>query len=153
MNFDQSIRQATPTDADWLTSCTDEAYGIYVSILGRKPLPMTLDYLAALDDFDVWIAEYAGNNTGLLVLQHEQDHTVIYSVAVLPNYSGQGIGKLLLRHAELVALAKGVNQLRLYTNELMTRNLAIYRGVGYVDSHVTDYKGQKVIHLKKSLSV
>lgn len=92
MNLDPYIRQAAPTDADWLTSCTDEAYGIYVSILGRKPLPMTVDYLAALDDFDVWIAERGGNNAGLLVLQHEQDHTVIYSVAVLPSRSGQGSG-------------------------------------------------------------
>lgn len=152
MNFDPSIRQATPTDADWLTSCTDEAYGIYVSILGRKPLLMTMDYLAALNDFDVWIAEYRGKKAGLLVLEHKKDHTVIYSVAVLPNCSGQGIGKLLLKHAEQVAVAKGFNQLRLYTYELMTRNLAIYRSFGYVDSHITEYKGLKVIHLKKLLS-
>lgn len=151
MNFDPSIRQATPTDSDWLTSCTDEAYGVYVSILGRKPLLMTMDYLAALNEFDVWIAEHRGTKAGLLVLQHEQDHTVIYSVAVLPSCSGQGIGKLLLRHAEQVAVEKRFNQLRLYTYELMTRNLAIYRSFGYVDSHITEYKGLKVIHLKKVL--
>ena len=136
---------------DWLTSCTEKAYGIYVPILGRKPMPMTVDYLAALDDFDVWIAEREGSNTGLLVLQHEQDHTVIYSVAVLPDCSDQGIGKLLLRHAEKVALAKGFKQLRLYTNERMTRNLAIYRGFGFVDSHITEYECRNVIHLKKLL--
>ena len=152
MNFDPSILQATPADADWLTKCTDEAYGIYVPVLGRKPLLMTLDYLAAINDFDIWSAERRGSNTGLLVLQHEQDHTLIYSVAVLQNRSGLGIGKLLLRHAEHVAVAKGFNQLRLYTYELMTRNLAIYRAFGYADSHVTEYKGHKVIHLKKLLS-
>jgi len=152
MGVDSIIRQATTADADWLTSCTDEAYGVYVSILGRKPMPMTVDYLAALDDFDVWIAEHNGSNVGLLVLQHERDHTVIYSVAVQPDCSGQGIGKLLLRHAERVAEGKGFKLLRLYTNEQMKRNLAIYRGIGYVDSHITEYKGLNVIHLKKLLS-
>lgn len=152
MNDDSNIRQATPADVDWLTSCTDKAYGIYIPVLGRKPMPMTVDYLAALDDFDVWIAERAGSNAGLLVLQHEQDHTVIYSIAVLPDYSDQGIGKLLLWHAEKVAMAKGFEQLRLYTNERMKRNLAIYRGFGYVDSHITEYEGLNVVHLKKLLS-
>lgn len=111
-----------------------------------------MDYLAALDDFDVWIAEREGSNVGLLVLQHEQDHSVIYSVAVLPDSSGQGIGKLLLRHAERVAMAKGFKLLRLYTNERMKRNLAIYRSAGYIDSHITEYKGLNVIHLMKLLS-
>jgi len=151
MNIDSNIRQATPADADWLTSCTDEAYVVYVSVLGRKPIPMTLNYLAALDDFDVWIAERKGSNAGLLLLPHEQDHCVIYSVAVLQDSSGQGIGKLLIKHAERVAMEKGFKFLRLYTNERMKRNLAIYRSVGYVDSHITEYKGLNVIHLEKSL--
>jgi len=152
MNIEVTIRQAIPADAEWLTSCTDEAYGVYVAMLGRKPLPMTMDYLAAIDEFDVWIAEHEGSNVGLLVLQHEHDHTVIYSIAVLPASSGQGIGKSLLSHAERVALTRGFKLLRLYTNERMERNLALYRSVGYINSHLTEYKGQNVIHLMKLLA-
>lgn len=151
MSVDSKIRAGTTADANWLKDCTDQAYGSYVPMLGRKPLPMTIDYQAALDDFDIWIAEQKGTRVGLLMLQHEEDHTVIYSVAVLPKYIGHGIGKLLLRQAERVAIAKGFKLIRLYTNELMTRNLAIYRGLRYVDSHLTQFNGSNVVHLKKTL--
>ena len=151
MSNDSKIRAGTTADAIWLKARTDRAYGSYVPMLGRKPLLMTIDYQAAFDYFDIWIAERKGTRAGLLMLQHEEDHTAIYSVAVLPDYSGHGIGKLLLRQAERVAMSKSFKLLRLYTNELMTRNLAIYRGLGYVDSHLTQYKGSKVIHLKKTL--
>ena len=152
MDIDSKIRAGASDDANWLKACTDQAYDMYVPILGRKPQPMTLDYQAALENFDIWIAEQKNTRAGLLMLQHEEDHTVIYSVAVLPAYAGQGIGKLLLRQAEQVAIAKGFKLLRLYTNELMTRNLAMYRGLGYVDSHHTQYKGSRIVHLKKTLS-
>ncbi len=151
MSVDSKIRAGTTADANWLKVCTDQAYGSYVPMLGRKPVPMTIDYQAAFDDFDIWIAERKGTRAGLLMLQHEEDHTVIYSVAVMPDYTGHGIGKLLLRQAEQVAMAKGFKLLRLYTNELMTRNLAIYRGLGYADSHLTQFNGSNVVHLKKTL--
>lgn len=147
MSVDSKIRAGTTADANWLKACTDQAYGSYVPMLGRKPLPMTIDYQAAFDDFDIWIAEHKGTRAGLLILQHEEDHTVIYSVAVLPEYTGH----VLLRQAERVAMAKGFKLLRLYTNELMTRNLAIYRGLGYVDSHLTQFNGSNVVHFKKTL--
>jgi len=86
------------------------------------------------------------------MLQHKKDHSVIYSIAVLPDYAGQGIGRQLLGHAEQTALAKGFKQLTLYTNERMERNLAIYRRLGYIDSHLTSYRGSTVVHLKKPLS-
>ncbi len=152
MCVDLKIRAGTKADASWLKACTDQAYSDYVLLLGRIPLPMTIDYQAAFDDFDIWVAEHTGTKVGLLMLQHEEAHTTIYSVAVLPDYTGRGIGRSLLRQAERVAMAKGLNLVRLYTNELMTRNLALYRGLGYVDSHVTQYKGSNIVHLKKILS-
>ena len=147
-----SFRKATKEDSDWLMICTQQAYSIYIPILGRKPVPMTLDYEAAIDDYDIWIAEREDKCIGLLMLQHEKDHTVIYSIAVLPECAGQGVGRQLLVHAEEVALANGSRLLRLYTNERMERNLAIYRRFGFVDSHITIFQGSNVIHLKKPLS-
>jgi len=153
MSVEPNIRVATIADSDWLSTCTDEAYGVYISDLGRKPLPMTVDYRAALDDYEIWIVEIEGTRTGLLMLQNEDDHVLIYSVAVLPEFSGHGIDKLLQTHAENIAVKNGFNQLRLYTNELMKYNLALYRRFGYVDTHVTRYKGSNVIHLQKPLAV
>jgi len=147
-----SLRKAIKEDSDWLMMCTLQAYSIYIPVLGRKPVPMTLDYEVAIDDYDIWIAEREDKSIGLLMLRHEKDHTVIYSIAVLPECAGQGVGRQLLVHAEEIALANGFKLLRLYTNERMERNLAIYRRFGYVDSHKTRFQGSNVIHLKKSLS-
>jgi len=152
MKASTSIRTATKEDSKWLLICTECAYADYVPMLGRKPVPMTIDYQAAIDDYDIWIAERDGKRLGLLMLQHKKDHSVIYSIAVLPDYAGQGIGRQLLVHAEQTALEKGFKQLTLYTNERMERNLAIYRRLGYIDSHLTSYRGSTVVHLKKSLS-
>jgi len=151
MQASLSFRKATKEDSEWLMRCTQRAYSVYIPILGRKPVPMTHDYTAAIDVYDIWIAECEGRRVGLLMLQHEIDHMVVYSVAVLPECTGQGIGRQLLAHAEEIALANGFELLRLYTNERMERNLTIYRRFGYVDSHKTIFKGSKVIHLKKSL--
>jgi len=147
-----SFREATKQDSAWLMICTQQAYSVYIPVLGRKPIPMTLDYDAAIDDYDIWIAEREEKHIGLLMLQHEKAHMLIYSIAVLPEYAGQGVGKQILAHAEKIALANGFNLLRLYTNERMERNLAIYRRFGFVDSHKTIFQGSNVIHLKKSLS-
>ena len=152
MKASSNIRKATKEDSEWLLICTECAYADYIPLLGRKPVPMTIDYEAAIDDYDIWIAEYDDKRVGLLMLQHEIDHSVIYSVAVLPDCSGLGIGKQLLVHAEKIALAKGFKQLRLYTNERMERNLAIYQRFGYVNSHTTVFRGSIVVHLKKTLS-
>jgi len=47
----------------------------------------------------------------------------------------------------------GHRLIRLYTNERMEDKIAIYRRLGYVDSHIEEFKGSNVIHLKKTLQL
>jgi len=74
-------------------------------------------------------------------------------VAVLPVYARNGIGRELLNHAEEVTKMHGHRLIRLYTNERMEDKIAIYRRLGYVDSHIEEFKGSNVIHLKKTLQL
>jgi ribosomal protein S18 acetylase RimI-like enzyme len=48
-----------------------------------------------------------------------------------PARQGAGAGSRLLRHAEEVARAHGLYELRLYAHEQMTENLAFYRRRGF----------------------
>ena len=145
------IRRADNSDASWLSDCTRAAYAVYIPVLGREPVPMTIDYKNAIDEYEVWIAESSKERAGLLMLENHTNHMVIYSVAVLPAYERHGVGRELLNQAEEVTKLHGHRLIRLYTNELWERNIAIYRKLGYVDSHVEKYKGSNVIHLMKNL--
>ena len=65
------------------------------------------------------------------MIERHPDHAMIYSVAVRPGRHGAGLGRTLLAAAERMAASWGVPELRLYTNALMTRNLALYARLGY----------------------
>ena len=145
------IRKANKSDSAWLSDCTRAAYAVYIPVLGREPLPMAIDYRIAIDEYEIWIAESRKERVGLLMLENQTDHMVIYSVAVLPAHARHGVGRELLNHAEEVTKLHGHPFIRLYTNERMERNIAIYRKLGYVDSHVEQYNGSNVIHLMKTL--
>ena len=129
---------------------TSSVLGIYSRTWSRT-VAVTIDYENAIEEFEVWIAESAQGRLGLLMLENHIDHIVIYSVAVLPAQARQGVGKELLNHAEETAKRYGHQLIRLYTNKCMERNIAMYRRLGYVDSHIENFKGSTVIHLKKTL--
>lgn len=63
----------------------------------------------------------------------EGDHVHLENVAVLPEYSGRGVGTRLIAHVERATREAGYHAVELYTNEVMTENLAMYAKVGYVE--------------------
>ena len=50
------------------------------------------------------------------------------NVAVSPRAQGRGFGMQLIAFAERCARDAGFSALRLYTQDIMTENLALYRG-------------------------
>lgn len=75
--------------------------------------------------------DVGGQTAGLIVIEREPDHLLIFSVVVAAAFQGRGIGSRLMQWAETLARRSDVDLLRLYTNAKMTRNIAIYRGMGY----------------------
>jgi molybdopterin-guanine dinucleotide biosynthesis protein A len=55
----------------------------------------------------------------------------LWSIAVAPERQGAGLGRRLLAFTEREALRSGVGEIRLYTNEKMTENIAFYERHGY----------------------
>ena len=145
------LRLGAPDDAAAIRALTRAAYARWATLIGREPLPMTADYDAALREHRFDLAWRAGELVGLIETRTEPDHLLVVNVAVAPAQQSAGLGRRLLAHAEALAREQGLMTMRLYTNAAFTRNVAIYRRLGYqVEREETGERGVTV-HMVKAL--
>jgi ribosomal protein S18 acetylase RimI-like enzyme len=145
---DPAPRRARPGDASAVAALTACAYAKYVPRMGREPEPMTVDYAEIIVDFYVWIL---GDVDGVLVLKVEPDHLLIWSIAVDPAQQGCGLGRRLMAFAEDEARRLDRPELRLYTHETMTENIALYTRLGYQETERRREKGFERVFMRKAL--
>lgn len=145
------IRQATDGDARRVRWLVNEAYGVYVERIGRRPAPMDTDYDTLIGAHHVWIAADAEGLLGLIVLEPKADHLFIENIAVGPRCQGRGIAAELLAFAEARARAAGLPELRLYTNALMLENLSYYLRRGFLETHRARSAGFDRVFFAKTL--
>jgi ribosomal protein S18 acetylase RimI-like enzyme len=129
-----TFRLAEIRDLEAIVALTEAAYAPYTELLGAPPLPVTEDYRPRVLNGEVWLLERAAALAGLIVLEKHRDHAMIFSVAVAPEFQGKGLGVHLLEWAEELARKAGLQELRLYTNARMERNIALYRAFGYSEA-------------------
>jgi GNAT superfamily N-acetyltransferase len=110
---------------------------------------MTVDYAQAVRDGRVWVAVDNDIVVGLAVLVPQPDHLLLDNIAVSPSAQGHGVGTRLLALAEDHARRHGVSEVRLYTNEAMTENLAYYPRRGYVETHRAEQDGFRRVFFRK----
>ena len=146
-----AIRKAVPGDSEIVVSITDAAYAKYVPLIGREPQPMTADYHKILAEHHVWIVWIDEYPAGVLVLMHEPDAMLIYSVAIAPAYQKRGLGRRLLAWAESEARQAGYAHIRLFTNALMEANIALYTRLGYVETERQPFHELTIVHMRKPL--
>ena len=146
------VRSATADDIDAVHDITRTAYLPWVPRVGLRPAPLDADYSAAVRDGRVWVAAGDGAPVGVLVLAPAGDHLLIENVAVLPSEHGTGVGSRLMVRAEEVARERGLPEIRLYTHELMTQNIAYYLRRGYVETHRTHDGGFDRVHFAKRVA-
>lgn len=127
------IRPALTTDIPDIKRCAQKAYAKYIERMGKEPAPMHVDFAAQIANEYIHLAIYEDKFAGYVVFYPEDDHMHLESVAVLPEYSGRGIGKRLIDHVERAARQTGYKAIELYTNEAMTENLSMYPRLGYVE--------------------
>jgi ribosomal protein S18 acetylase RimI-like enzyme len=145
------IRLGTTADAAEARAVTRAAYARWVPVIGREPAPMSADLAPLAEVGALRIAEEDGRAVGVLVLVPHPDHLVLESVAVAPDAQGRGIGSALLDAAEHEALAAGLPEIRLYTHERMTDNIARYEHRGYVETRRATEDGFRRVFLTKRL--
>ncbi|HET6824682.1 MAG TPA: GNAT family N-acetyltransferase, partial [Amnibacterium sp.] len=123
----------------------------WVPVIGREPAPMAADHAALADEGALWLAEDGGLPVAVLVLREREDHVLIESVAVAPEAQHSGVGRALLAFAEGRARTAGVGELRLYTHERMTANIALYERLGYRISRRAEEDGFARVHMTKAV--
>ncbi|HEY4225660.1 MAG TPA: GNAT family N-acetyltransferase [Pseudolysinimonas sp.] len=128
------------------------AYAMYVERIGREPAPMTADYAEIAESGGAVLAWREGILIGMLVARVEGGALLIDNIAVAPDAQGSGLGSALLLEAERVAREAGAAEVRLYTNEAMTENLAFYGHRGFIQTHRAVVDGFRRVFLSKRIA-
>lgn len=114
---------------------------------------MTADYSVSVltNQFDFL---FEGERlVGLIETVQQDSELMIVNVAIEPDCQGKGYGTTLMRHAERLARELGLGGTRLYTNKLMTENIALYERLGYQFEKETHHDlGTVAVHMVRSAS-
>jgi len=142
-------RPATPADVPAMRALVEAAYAKYVPRIGMRPLPMDDDYDARVEKGEAWVV--GDPIEALVVLEDGDGHLLVDNVAVRPDLQGRGFGRALLEFAEATARERGYRELRLYTNERMTENRALYAHLGWVELERATIERRHAVWMGKSL--
>lgn len=146
------IRPAVPSDEADIRTCIERAYTRYVAAMGRRPAPMDADIGADIAAGHAHVAIAAdGRFQGFIVFLADGNAMLLDNVAVMPSAAGQGVGRALIRFCEAEALSRGFDRVRLYTNEKMVDNLAIYPRLGYAEIDRRTENGFNRVYFEKIL--
>lgn len=131
--MEMRVRAADRADLGFIETCAEAAYGPYEAEIGIRPAPLDADYGALVAAGSVHVISFGDEPQGFIVLSpgDTSNALLIENVAVMPNAQGRGIGRRLLAFAEARARALGLSRMTLYTHGRMTRNIQLYRRLGY----------------------
>jgi ribosomal protein S18 acetylase RimI-like enzyme len=148
-----TIQLATAADSVDAIACVQAAYVGYVAEIGRRPAPMDADYADLIAQGAVFALREVGDQRlyGLIVLHAEDGVLYIENVAVDPGQQHRGYGRQLMAFAEERARLLGLPELRLYTHERMTRNIAFYGRLGYEEVARREEHGFARVFMRKRL--
>ncbi len=146
-----AFRRATSSDAVAIRDLTRAAYARWVPLIGREPLPMRVDYDAALlvHRFDVF--QRGPDILALIETALRDDHLWIENIAVRPDQQGHGLGRRLLAHAEALAREARRPALRLLTNAAFASNIALYERSGYAVTERAPFLDGVTVSMAKRL--
>ena len=128
------IRKSTENDLDFIELVERKCFPVFQQS-SRKMLQKSMSSPTQ----EVWIAEEAEEDTfkpaGALIL-HTRSRTIrIYSIGVLPEFQGAGIGKKLLTHACNQAIARGFEKITLEARSKEEKLIKWYLKAGFVITH------------------
>jgi len=142
-------RPASASEAQAAQATIAAAYRKYLSRMDRPPAPMLSDISPDIDAGRVWLVGQPV--TGVICLISDDDGLLVENVAVHPDAQGTGLGRQLMDFAEDEARRLGLDRLWLYTNEVMTENIAIYTHLGYHEVKRQIEDGYRRVFMEKVL--
>ncbi|MGO4523424.1 GNAT family N-acetyltransferase [Microvirga sp. 2MCAF35] len=145
------FRPALTEDADTIRDVVCAAYARWIPVIGREPRPMNADYEQAVREHQIDLMSIDAQVVGLIETMLREDHLWIENIAVRPDAQGQGLGRLLLAHAEHRAVEAGRDEIRLLTNAAFEANVALYKKTGYRIVHREPFMGGTTVYMNKTL--
>jgi len=146
-----AIRQAHKADRDAIVVCVQHAYARYLPRMGKQPAPVLADYNALIAQEVVYVLPGEEGLQGVLVMMPQDKSMFVENIAVDPRFQGQGLGHILMAFVEQQARAGQLNEIRLYTNELMTENFPFYYKLGFEEEGRYTQDGYRRVFLRKRL--
>lgn len=145
------FERARAEDAPRVLSLVRQAYARWVPVIGRKPMPMTVDYEQAIREHEIDLVHVDGHLVALIETIMHPDHLFIENIAVGPAHQGKGLGRQLLAHAERKSAKARLPQLRLLTNSAFEANVRLYQSVGFQIDRTEPFMGGTTVHMSKML--
>ncbi len=149
--MDYTIRQAEPEDQEALVNCVQAAYTRYIERIGKKPAPLLADYKVLIAQGIVYVLADEEGIRGVLVMKPQDSEMFVENIAVDPRFQGQGLGRTLMTFAEQQARKEHLDEIRLYTNEMMTENLLFYQQLGFEEEGRYVQDDYRRVFLRKRL--
>lgn len=146
-----TLSQAKISDADAVQSCARLAYEHYIERMGKEPAPMRVNFSAAAAKGTITVAKIEEELVGFAIHYQQGDSEQLENIAVLPAHQAKGIGKNLLLHIEQESIKNGRDCIELYTNERMHENIAMYKYLGYTETHRMIQDGFARVFFRKKL--
>ncbi len=147
------LRTARPEDRMAVETIVIAAYSIYVERIGKPPGPMLDDYAGLIAAGAVSVLEDPdGVIAALIVLLPKPDHLLLDNIAAHPDRQGRGLGRRLIAFAESEARRRGYAELRLYTHETMTENIALYTRLGFRETGRGQEAGYNRVFMTKPIA-
>jgi ribosomal protein S18 acetylase RimI-like enzyme len=112
---------------------------------------MLADYRALIAAGQVDVLEEGGHILGFIVAFPREGDYFVENLAVAPACQGAGHGRFLMAAAEARARERGFARVRLYTNAVMTENLAFYHRLGYREEDKRLEDGYRRVYFVKVL--
>jgi len=94
---------------------------------------MVADFARQIELHQVYVAMDNDSFCGYVVFYQQGDHLHLQNIAVEPSLTGRGLGRMLVEFVEQTARDLNLTAVELYTNEVMTENLAMYPKLGYTE--------------------
>jgi len=146
-----NIRIAEEYDRQVILECVDDAYRKYIDRIGKQPAPMLANYAELISKGLVYVATDKEQIKGLIVLILKENYLLIENVAVYNLFQGQGIGRRLIEFAFMLGKEESLQEVHLYTNELMNENLLYYPKFGFIELKRSIEDGYKRVYMSKFL--
>jgi predicted N-acetyltransferase YhbS len=148
------IRVATPADVEAVIACAEQAFADRMQIESGAGACANDDLLEQIHGRNLHvISNKAGARiVGYIALLPISDYLFVDSIAVLPDFQGDGLGTQMLVFAEQEASRLGLKSVRLFTKLKEADSFAFYQYRGYTETDRCDNDGYPRVFYSKEVA-